>query len=387
MSNEFHPSLHSASRHRDGRTFGRYHNDREGETFSEECHVVPELSKDNIYYNVIDDVYYTHADAQNGSYTTFKDAEDTFIKDALKDAYEAQQERYRAHRQYSRCKDIDSWYEDNRKSGKITVDQMWMQIGNYDDGSVDKDTLYDVVVDYLQQQQDYDRKHNIDCVILDVAIHVDERVNGVITPHAHINRIFFGRDKDGRRIAGQEACFNQSDLLRPDETKKAGHYNNRKMTYTKDSREIYLNVCEAHDIQISREPLPDGNKRHQELDSYITQQNRRKKQETAEAEKRAQKAEERAKQALNEAEQARQQLDATLAQMQAMRAQIDMLTRARDDIDEENKKKLSDSERVVFEFGCKMSKEHADAWKQFLNDKYDDATRESESESEKDFEL
>ena len=102
MSNEFHPSLHSASRHSDGRTFGRYHNDREGETFSDECHVVPELSKDNIYYNVIDDVYYTHADAQNGSYTTFKDAEDTFIKDALKDAYEAQQERHRAHRQYNR---------------------------------------------------------------------------------------------------------------------------------------------------------------------------------------------------------------------------------------------------------------------------------------------
>ena len=385
MSNEFHPSLHSASRHKDGRTFGRYHNDREGETFSDECHVVPELSKDNIYYNVIDDVYYTHDDAQNGSYTSFKDAEDTFIKDALKDAYEAQQERHRAHRQYNRCKSIDDWYEDNRKSGKITVDQVWMQIGNYDDGSVDKDTLYSVVVDYLQQQQDYDRKHNIDCVILDVAIHVDERVNGVITPHAHINRIFFGRDKDGRRIAGQEACFNQSDLLRPDESKKVSHYNNRKMTYTKDSREIYLNVCEAHSIPISREPLPDGNKRHKELDSYITQQNRRKKQETAEAEKRAQKAEERAKQALNEAEQAKQALDAMRAQMQAMQAQIDMLTRAGEDIDEENKKKLSRSERVVFEFGCKMSKEHAWEWQQFLDDKYDDAT--SSLDTSKDFEL
>ena len=385
MSNEFHPSLHSASRHSDGRVFGRYHNDREGETFSEECHVAPEPSTDNIYYNVIDDCYYTHDEAQNGAYSSFKDAEDDFIKYALKDAYEAQQERNRARRQYNRCKDIDAWYEDNRKSGNITVDQVWLQIGYYYDGIVDKDTLYSVVVDYLQQQADYDKQHNIDCVILDVAIHVDERINGVITPHAHINRIFFGRDKDGRRIAGQEACFNQSDLLRPDESKKVSHYNNRKMTYTKDSREIYLNVCEAHGIPISREPLPGGNKRHKELDSYITQQNRRKKQETAEAEKRAELAEERAKQAANEAEHAKKVLDATLAQMQAMQAQIDMLTRAGEDIDEENKKKLSDSERVVFEFGCKMSKEHADEWQQFLDDKYDDATRESASE--KDLEL
>lgn len=384
MSNEFHPSLHSASRHSDGRVFGRYHNDREGETFSEECHVVPELSKDNIYYNVIDDVYYTHDEAHNGSYTTFKDAEDDFIKDALKDAYEAQQERYRAHRQYCRCKDIDAWYEDCRKSGKITVDQVWLQIGNYDDGSVDKDTLYEVVVDYLQQQADYDKQHNIDCVILNVAIHVDERINGVITPHAHINRVFFGKDKEGRRIAGQEDCFNQSDLTRPDESKKTCQYNNRKMTYTKDSRQIYLDVCEAHDINISREPLPTGNKKHKELDAYITQQNRRKKQETAEAEKRAALAEERAKQAENEAEQAKNALDATLAQMQAMQAQIDMLTRASEDINEENKKKLSDSERVVFEFGCKMSKEHADEWQQFLDDKYDTVCSTT---SNKDFEF
>ena len=71
--------------------------------------------------------------------------------------------------------------------------------------------------------------------------------------------------------------------------------------------------------------------------------------------------------------------------MQAMQAQIDMLTRARDDIEDENKKKLSDSERVVFEFGCKMSKEHAEQWQAFLDDKYDDATRESASE--KDLEL
>lgn len=385
MDKQFHLTMHSASRHSDGRVFGRYHNDREGETFSEECHVVHELSKDNIYYNVIDDCYYTHDEAQNGSYSSFKDAEDDFIKDALKDAYEAQQERYRAHRQYCRCKDIDAWYEDCRKSGKITVDQVWLQIGNYDDGSVDNDTLYDVVVDYLQQQADYDKQHNIDCVILNVAIHVDERINGVITPHAHINRIFFGKDKEDRRIAGQEDCFNQSDLTRPDESKKVSTYNNRKMTYTKDAREICLDVCEAHGINISREPLPTGNKKHKELDSYITQQNRRKKQETAEAEKRAALAEERAKQAANEAEQAKQTLDATLAQMQAMQAQIDMLTRAGEDIDEENKKKISESERAVFEFGCKMSKTHADEWQSFLDEKYDDAT--SAITSEKDLEL
>ena len=378
IGKQVHPTLHSASRHSDGRVFGRYHNDREGETFSEECHVVPELSKDNIYYNIIDDVYYTHADAQNGSYLSFKDAEDIFIKDVLKDAYEAQQERHRAHRQYDRCKSIDDWYEDCRKSGKITVDQVWLQIGNYDDGSVDKDTLYSVVVDYLQQQADYNKLHNIDCVILDVAIHVDERINGVITTHAHINRIFFGRDKEGRRIAGQEACFNQSDLTSPDKSKKTSNYNNRKMTYTKDSREIYLNVCEAHGINISREALPRGNKRHKELDAYITQQNRRKKQETEEAEKRAEIAEKRAKQA-------KQELDATLAQMQAMQNQINMLTRARDEIDEENKKKLSNSERASFEFGRKMLKEHEEKWQAFLDEKYDDLT--SASVRDKEFEL
>ena len=237
----------------------------------------------------------------------------------------------------------------------------------------------------MQQQEEYDKQHNIDCVILNVAIHVDEQVNCVITPHAHINRIFFGKDKEGRRIAGQEACFNKSDLTIPDASKKVSTYNNRKMTYTKDARDICLDVCEAHGINISREPLQNGNKKHKELDSYITQQNRRTKQETAEAEKRAALAEERAKQAANEAEQAKHALDATLAQMQAMQAQIDMLTRASEDIDEENKKKLSESERAVFEFGCKMSKEHAVEWQQFLDDKYDDAT--SVSVSDKEFEL
>ena len=132
---------------------------------------------------------------------------------------------------------------------------------------------------------------------LEKAMNAGERINGVITPHAHINRIFFGRDKDGRRIAGQEDCFNQSDLTRPDESKKVSTYNNRKMTYTKDAREICLDVCEAHNINISREPLPTGNKKHKELDAYITQQNRRKKKETEEAEKRAEEAEKKAEEA------------------------------------------------------------------------------------------
>ena len=366
--NKVHPTLHSASRHSDGRVFGRYHNDRQGETMSDNCHVNPKLSYKNIYYTIDSEEWYTHDDAQNGSYLTFKDAEDNYIKSRLKDAYEAQQERYRSKRQYKRCKDIDDWYEDCRRSGKITVDQVHIQLGNYDDGSaVNRYELADIVVDYINESDDWNKQHGVECVILSIAIHADEEVNGVVTPHAHINRIFFGKDDEGRTIAGQEEAFRQSDLLPPNPNEKVWRNNNCKMTLTEEHRKIYLDVCERHGIDIDRIPLPTGNKRHKEQDAYITQQNRKKRKENKELQDENEKLKEEA---------ARKQ-KLMQQQVQSMQQQIDKLQSVIDAMSDDAKSKLNDSERVILEFGQAMSHSHADEFMQFLDDKFDEYNQTS----------
>lgn len=324
-----HPTMHSGSRHRDGRPFGRKHNDRQGETNDDYCHVIPALSKDNLYYNIIDDEWYNHGDDTKLS---FIEAENQYLRDTLYPAYEKQMERYKKNRQYGRVKEFDDWLSDNLKSGKITIDQQIIQIGNYDDGSVDADTLLDITVDYINESEEWNQAHGIMCVTLDLALHLDERVNGVITPHIHHNRIFLYED-DGIVKCGQEQALRRSDLELPDVTSKVGRHNNLKMTFTKEHREIYLDICERHGVEIDRTAIPDGNVNHLENDEFIFKQTKRKKQQ---AEKMMEEAT-----VMNEESQ-QMRLDAQQMLQQAMRLFSAMISKS----EEEMKKALEEAKEL-----------------------------------------
>ena len=335
MKKKFHPTMHSASRHRDGRAFGRKHNDRQGETNGDYCHVVPALSKDNLYYNIIDGEWYQHGDTTKLS---FIEAEDQFLRETLYPAYEEQMNKHRKNRQYGRVKEFDAWYADNLKAGKITIDQQIIQIGNYDDGSVDADTLLDITVDYLNESAVWNKEHGINCVTLSVALHRDERVNGVITPHIHHNRVFL-YEEDGITKSGQEKALRGSDLTLPDPTQKVGRYNNLKMTFTKEHRELYLDICERHDVEIDRTAIPDGNIHHLENDEFIFLQTKRKK--------------EQAEQMLSEAairEEKSQQMELNAQQMlqQAMKLFAAMISKS----EEEMKKALEEAKELQEQYAA-----------------------------------
>ncbi len=91
--------------------------------------------------------------------------------------------------------------------------------------------------------------------ILDASMHVDEP-NAMI--HVHERVVWVGHDGHNMEVACQEKALREMGIPSPDPTRESNRYNNRKMVFSAENREHFIQTCQAHGVDVEMEPLPSS---------------------------------------------------------------------------------------------------------------------------------
>ena len=189
-----------------------------------------------------------------------------YYKSKYQKALDLQNEKYIKNRHKDRVKTIRDWLTDKNKQ----PDEQILQIGsvqNHDD--VSREEFEAMIIEYCKE---HEKQFGSNIHIIDVAFHYCEE--GL--PHVHIRSVA-DYEKDGVRTIGMEKALKALGLERPDTSKKEGRYNNCKMTLTKMEREIWVDICRSHGLEIDTEVKEPG-KKHQEIAIYKNNQELEKQQ-------------------------------------------------------------------------------------------------------------
>lgn len=245
-----------------GREGSGKHNDRtflQGKSEQDQQDMAPHIDSDMTAMNRTWRIGHKDKGWVSGAGGDIEAAERAYYKKAYSAAQDAKNARYRAQRHPERCRSTDDLY-----TGKLTrPEEQILQIGSKDD-QISPETFYACVKDYIKGIEDWNRAHGRHMRILSIAIHFDEA-----TPHAHIRRVWEYEGRDGRTI-GQDKALEAAGVPLPDPSKPKGRHNNRKMTFDRDMRDMWLDICERHGLDIDREPVPDM--RHKDKADFIRDQ-------------------------------------------------------------------------------------------------------------------
>ena len=229
-------TIRSAKMDKDGR-----HNDRNFDVESA-SHIDRERMGLNRYYTY-----------NGNTELSFLDLEKEFYKTHFSDYIDSQNERNIKAGHKDRNRTLDEYFHNKRTRPEDVI----LQIGDVDEHATD-DELWECAMKYKEKFQDTfgDR-----CVILDMALHVDEA-----TPHVHVRRVWISEDERGLESVNQTKCLRDMDIMLPDGSKPDDRYNNRKITFSQMERDMFLQICEDEGFEIER--TPGERKRHLSLDAY-----------------------------------------------------------------------------------------------------------------------
>lgn len=133
-----------------------------------------------------------------------------------------------------------------------------LQIGNRKEHP-EAAVFADCVQDFITSLAPYaDNFH-----ILNIAIHNDEH-----TPHAHIRGVWDYIDHYGNRHISQTKGLEALQIPLPNPDMEVSMRNNRKMVFDTILRKKWYDICEEHDLEIDRVPVPD-HLIHLEKENYI----------------------------------------------------------------------------------------------------------------------
>lgn len=264
-------TIHNARTSKRNGTFTPRHNDRNFD-ISHAKHIDTERTKDNIYWNWMNDPE-----------VTFEDAEKAFYEKHIQAHLTAQNERYEAQRHPERVRTMDEY----RKSPRTCPEETILMIGRKGD-SIPPKTLRALCEDLRNWEE------NIipGLKVLDIALHVDEEG----APHIHMRKAWIYRDENNVESISQGKALQAAGIPLPHPDKAAGRHNNRKQTFSAMERQAFFDICKKHGFESLIEMQPRERSRSgRELEDYKAEQ----------AEQRAQIAEIRAQQMEQERDAAR----------------------------------------------------------------------------------
>lgn len=218
------------------------HNDR---NFNLEYakHINPELTKNNKLYTY------------NGVYdTTFRDIEMEFYEQNFGESLAKQNERNTQARHPERNKTMEQYYKGvyTRPEGKI------LEIGNKYEHP-DADVLWECALEYKDR---FNQLFGDNCVILDMALHVDEEDSA---PHVQIRRVWMAKDEEtGLKSVSQEKALAQLDILPPNPSEPVSRMNNAKMTFTSIERTLFQQICIEKGLDIETD-IDINNRTHYKI--------------------------------------------------------------------------------------------------------------------------
>ena len=149
---------------------------------------------------------------------------------------------------------------------RICPEETIYQIGKEGD-CPSPDVLLEVMQEFMDTFQERFGKH---VHILDWALHLDET-----SPHIHARQVFDMENRYGEIEPKQEKALEALGIPLPSPDKKPGKMNNRKITFDGICRELLLNICEEHGLDVERDAIYGG-KANRDKNDYIIEAQREK---------------------------------------------------------------------------------------------------------------
>ena len=248
MAKKMRTMTHNSRTNSKGRVHGSKHNDRNFD--------VDQAA--NIDKSRVDQNYYWHCFQNKHPEWTFEQVELHAYKRLFSKQLQETNEKYIANRHPERCKTMEQFIKLKQYCPEETV----LQVGKMEE-HIDRATLQKIHVDYMKRMLGWCKEHGNPFQLLDIAIHADEAV-----PHIQQRRVWYYTDQNGIVKVGQEKALEQAGVPLPDPDKPEGRRNNRKMTFDKMARDLWIEVCHDHGVEVEREPVPDG-KHNREKEDMI----------------------------------------------------------------------------------------------------------------------
>ena len=203
-----------------------------------------------------------HEANQSGQYPSFNQVERDFYEQRYGDYLAGQAARNIKAGHAGRNRTVDDLLADVRICPEETI----YQIGKEGD-CPPPDVLLKVMQEFMDTFQERFGKH---VHILDWALHLDET-----SPHIHARQVFDMENRYGEIEPKQEKALEALSISLPFPEKKSGKMNNRKITFDGICRELLLNICEEHGLDVERDAIYGG-KANREKNDYIIEAQREK---------------------------------------------------------------------------------------------------------------
>ena len=246
-----------ATRH-NGRSGKAGHNDRSFNVENAD-HIEKELCEQNVYWDCYQGL---NVADENGvrpeRELSFDEVEMKFYEEKFGDSVNAQNERHKESRHTERIRSV----EDVLKDPKTCPEETIYQLGTKD-GYADPKVFTEVVTELIDKLENL---YGSNYKSLNWALHMDES-----TPHIHERHVFFADDGHGMMFPKQDKACAALGFERPDPEKSQGKYNNRKMSFDQEVRNIYIEIAEKHGVTIEKVPL-EGKEHLQKNDFIISKQ-------------------------------------------------------------------------------------------------------------------
>ena len=203
-----------------------------------------------------------HEANQSGQYPSFNQVERDFYERRYGDYLAGQTARNIKAGHAGRNRTVDDLLADMRICPEETI----YQIGKEGD-CPPPDVLLEVIQEFMDTFQERFGKH---VHILDWALHLDET-----SPHIHARQVFDIENRYGEIEPKQEKALEALGIPLPFPEKKSGKMNNRKITFDGICRELLLNICEEHGLEVERDAIYGG-KANRDKNDYIIEAQREK---------------------------------------------------------------------------------------------------------------
>lgn len=260
--------VHNGRRRSTGEAYSPKHNSRSGGIGN---HVLANPEHKNIYITLDFDGNPTLHEQVD-----FEKHEREFYE-VFRPSLEAQNERYRKKGNKDRILTMDEYREARPPEETI------LQVGNKDMAVLPEVTRIAVAKWIDQMRAKYGSRYKI----VDVAIHYDEPGTGGgicadgsqsknLSGHAHVRAVWCAEGKDGWVVSESKALAQLGVTY--DDSHARSRYNNPKITFTQESRELFNHLVEEQNINVEKVPARPG-KKTMTKEQYITEQLRVEKKE------------------------------------------------------------------------------------------------------------
>lgn len=253
---------HNGRAGKDG-VFSSKHNDRNFD-LDHADHINQEMTKYNVYWDCYNGYRQLTFDVPTEDIDlaeTFEDIEKRFYEMHYREHVEKQNARNAERRHSDRNRTTDQILKNRKTCPEETV----YQIGTMDD-HVAPEVLLSIVTEFITKMHDRFGEH---VHFLDWALHLDEK-----TPHIHERHVFDCEDERGEIYPQQEKTLEVMDYQLPDPLKKKSRFNNRKMVFDAECRQILFDICKEHGLELEEEP-EYGGREHMEKQDFIRMQQKK----------------------------------------------------------------------------------------------------------------